>query len=184
MSFHDTDVAFMALALEQAELAYVNGEIPVGCVFVDDSTKSVITSGHNKTNESRNGTKHAEIVAVEKYIDDQPSSLVDVSDQSDDCDSSLAMLRNSSLYVTCEPCIMCAALLGKIGVKKVYFGCMNDRFGGNGSILSVHNNTELSAHSYEAVSGLLKDKCIEIFQRFYESENRRAPESKRRKKNK
>lgn len=183
MSFHDTDIAFMALALEQAELSYVNGEIPVGCVFVDDVTKSVITSGHNKTNESRNGTKHAEIVAIEKYIDGL-SSLVDGANQNDDGDSSVAILRNSSLYVTCEPCIMCAALLGKIGVKKVYFGCMNDRFGGNGSILSVHNNTELSAHSYEAVSGLLKDRCIEIFQRFYESENRRAPENKRRKKNK
>jgi len=183
MSFDDNDIAFMALALEQAEIAYVNGEIPVGCVFVDDITKSVITSGHNKTNVSRNGTKHAEIVAVETIIDGM-NSLVDGSTQSNIGDNSLAILRNSCLYVTCEPCIMCAALLGKIGVKKVYFGCMNDRFGGNGSILSVHSDSKLAAHTYEAVSGLLKDRCIEIFQRFYESENRRAPESKRRKKNK
>jgi tRNA(Arg) A34 adenosine deaminase TadA len=55
-------------------------------------------------------------------------------------DKSKGILSNCDLYVTCEPCIMCAAALSKLGIRKVYFGCHNDRFGGNGSILSVHSD--------------------------------------------
>ena len=79
---------------------------------------------------------------------------------------------------------MCAAAIAKVGIKKVYFGCHNDRFGGNGSILPIHNNDEYTAadHQYEVITGMMKDEAIALFQRFYESENRRAPESKRRKK--
>jgi len=69
-------------------------------------------------------------------------------------------------------------------IKCVYFGCANDRFGGNGSILSLHDSPNPLIHNYNIRAGLLKDEAIEVFQRFYESENRRAPESKRRKKNK
>lgn len=50
----------------------------------------------------------------------------------------IGIFSDCDLFVTCEPCIMCAAAIGKIGIKNVYFGCHNERFGGNGSILSVH----------------------------------------------
>lgn len=169
MIYTQSDMDFMHLALQQAENALLNEEIPVGCVFVDYNTQKVISSGYNKTNESRNGTKHAEMVALDKLIFDKSIDLSNLS--------------NCYLYVTCEPCIMCAAAIAKVGIKKVFFGCYNDRFGGNGSILSIHNDPNLSKHQYEVISGLLKNESIEIFQRFYESENRRAPENKRRKKN-
>ena len=116
----------------------------------------------------------------------------------------------------------CAAALAKIGIKKVYFGCHNDRFGGNGSILSVHldpytgdvrtgksittssslskegddfhgNHTAVENYpvpspvpvphrGYEVEAGLLKDEAIDLLQRFYTTENRRAPEEKRKRK--
>eukprot|EP01038_Epipyxis_sp_PR26KG_P014937 gene14937-20093_t len=153
---------FMRLALNQAELALNKGEVPVGCVFVSSNTHQIISYGHNMTNDSRNGTRHAELVAIDNAIF---KNNVDPND-----------FLNSSLYVTCEPCIMCAAALVKMKIKAVYFGCHNDRFGGNGSILSVQN--------YDVIPCIMKDESINIFQTFYESENRRAPDAKRRKKNK
>jgi tRNA-specific adenosine deaminase 2 len=155
----------MHVALQQAEAALAASEVPVGCAFVDIDGK-ILTSGHNKTNVYWNGTQHAEIVAINDFIYNQKRNP--------------SLLIGSILYVTCEPCIMCAAAIGKVGVSKVVFGCHNERFGGNGSILSIHNDLP---HKYEVEAGFLKEQCIEVFQRFYESENRRAPENKRRKKN-
>eukprot|EP00600_Ochromonadales_sp_CCMP1393_P018233 CAMPEP_0175024612 /NCGR_PEP_ID=MMETSP0005-20121125/16568_1 /TAXON_ID=420556 /ORGANISM="Ochromonas sp., Strain CCMP1393" /LENGTH=174 /DNA_ID=CAMNT_0016283193 /DNA_START=20 /DNA_END=547 /DNA_ORIENTATION=+ len=146
------DESFMRLALNEAEVALDRGEVPVGCVFVDDQN-NVITVGHNMTNESKNGTRHAELVALDKLLFDadvEKSKLLET-------------LRSSRLYVTCEPCIMCAAALSKIGIRHVFFGCHNDRFGGNGSILSVHSDPLLSTYSYAITSGLMKrrgGRCI------------------------
>mmetsp|Transcript_989 Transcript_989/g.1088 ORF Transcript_989/g.1088 Transcript_989/m.1088 type:complete len:275 (+) Transcript_989:165-989(+) len=237
---------FMHEALAMGKVAVEKGEIPVGCVIVESchsrGTNTIIARGSNQTNESRNGTRHAEIVAVESLFSSvnsesdmttQPPISRDVNSQPPISrvkrDQSKGILSNCDLYVTCEPCIMCAAALSKLGIRKVYFGCHNDRFGGNGSILSVHSDAyngnnktnnindnkcknvdhinsinitenqnninfengekegvpEMARHSYhryEVEAGLLKDEAIELFQNFYTSENRRAPEAKRRKK--
>lgn len=167
--YSEKEVSHMRSALHWAETALKNGEVPVGCVFVDRNGNE-IASGYNKTNVTRNGTRHSELVAIDDAIFNKkldPAVFVD-----------------SDLYVTCEPCIMCAAAIAKMKIRSVYFGCANDRFGGNGSILSIHCRPGPQSHNYSIRSGLLKDEAIEVFQRFYESENRRAPESKRRKKNK
>lgn len=158
----------MRKALEMAEISLICGEIPVGCVFVD-SHDNIITAGHNKTNESRNGTKHAELVAVDELI---------IKKHLDP-----AILKSCDLFVTCEPCIMCAAALGKLGIARVFYGCSNDRFGGTGSILSIHSQINCKdMFNYEVYDGILKEEAIEIFQRFYTSENKRAPASKRKRK--
>ena len=164
---NDIDEKFMKEALGQAELALVHGEVPVGCVFVDDRN-TVVTEGFNLTNQTRNGTRHAELVAMDKLI---ASSTYESG-----------ILSRCTLYVSCEPCIMCAAAIAKVGIKRVVFGCHNDRFGGNGSILSIHDKKDLNQNSYEVAAGIMKEEAIELFQRFYESENRRAPEAKRKKK--
>ena len=80
----------MQAALQQAERALEQGEVPVGCVFVHNG--EVISSGYNLTTELKNGTMHAEIVSINKIIKE---AVHDVS-----------ILRESDLYVTCEPCIM------------------------------------------------------------------------------
>ena len=159
---------FMKVALEEAKIAHETGEVPVGCVFVDKHD-NIIARGHNRTNETRNGTQHAEIVAINEVILKQGKSAKEFED--------------ATLYVSCEPCIMCAAAIAKLKIKAVYFGCHNDRFGGNGSILSIHNNQAINCyHLYEVHAGLGADEAINIFQKFYDSENRRAPEAKRRRK--
>eukprot|EP00501_MAST-03F_sp_TOSAG23-6_P001193 GSMAST32.ASY1.ANO1.1237.1 assembled CDS len=91
-----------------------------------------------------------------------------------------SLLRKSDLYVTVEPCIMCASALSLIGIRKVYFGCHNERFGGNGSVLSLHENCcPQTAKGYPVVSGILKDEAIEIMRLFYSRGNPKAPDHKR-----
>ena len=160
---------FMRLALAEGRVALEAGEIPVGCVFVDCSSGEVVAKGANRTNETKNGTSHAEMNCIQEL------ALRDV----------FSDLSNTELFVTCEPCIMCAAALSMLHIKAVYFGCHNDRFGGNGSILSVHEDksTELSGHSpYPVFAGICKSEAIALFQDFYTTENRRAPEEKRKRK--
>ena len=169
----------MVQALAEGRKALQNGEVPVGCVFVNAETDEVVARGSNQTNISRNGTAHAELVCIH----DLASAFASGHHQDTD-------LSACELYVTCEPCIMCAAALSMLRIKAVYFGCHNDRFGGNGSVLSLHSAAELTApdclpaghHSYPVHAGILKAEAIALFQDFYTMENRRAPESKRRRK--
>lgn len=111
---------FMREALQMADLALQTDETPVGCVFVHDGR--VIGRGMNDTNRSLNGTRHAEFVAISQILAIHPPSI----------------LRETDLYVTVEPCVMCASALRQFGIRAVYFGCWNDRFGGTGGVLNIH----------------------------------------------
>jgi len=83
-------------------------------------------------------------------------------------------IRACKLYVTCEPCIQCAAALKSVGIQHVVYGCRNERFGGCGSILSVWEGT--------CTPGILNNEAIALLQFFYKQENLQAPEEKRRRK--
>ena len=152
---------FMQLALEQGELAVAAGEVPVGCVYVDDRGRAV-GAGFNATNLENDATRHAELVAADEILrratakvsatDHEDSNAADnavkspsdlasghcnreLPEQSRPDDLSEAPTVDFSscdLYVTCEPCIMCADALGRLGIRRVFFGCCNDRFGGCG----------------------------------------------------
>jgi tRNA-specific adenosine deaminase 2 len=163
-----TDVErFMRAALAQAEDALGVYEVPVGCVFVHNG--EIVSSGFNLTNKLKNGTMHAEICSINKIIKEKKYPV--------------SILKECDLYVTCEPCIMCAAALSRVGIRHVYFGCHNDRFGGNGSVLDIHSNAVFGTpHLYGATSGVMKAEAIDMFRRFYAQENSAAPEAKRRKK--
>ena len=178
----ERDLRFMRLALEDAEIALERNEIPVGCIFVGKSKRSndmsseniemedvIIARGSNKTNETRNGSSHAEMNAIQSAIEKGEDSNI---------------FSGSEVFVTCEPCIMCAAALSRLGVKRVVFGCLNERFGGNGSILNVHKDgqTLTDYHSYSITSGVMAEEAIAIFQKFYVTENKRAPLGKRKRK--
>lgn len=89
------------------------------------------------------------------------------------------------LYVTCEPCIMCAAALAKVGIGRVIYGCQNGRFGGNGSLMNLHQPSMLpSKHhkGYPIVAGILEEEAITLLRSFYNRENFHAPDDKRKRK--
>lgn len=141
---------FMKSALAEANKAFQDREVPIGCVIVKDN--KIIASGANETNQTCNATRHAELVALDKLL---PYHGIE-------------FFKKCELYVTVEPCIMCASALKQCGLTNVYFGCYNDRFGGCGSVLSLH---EERGKKMNCVSGILKNEAIEILQKFYERGN-------------
>ncbi|VUC35300.1 unnamed protein product [Clonostachys rosea] len=172
---------FTEEALEMARLALRTNETPVGCVFVHND--KIIARGMNATNVTRNGTRHAEFMALAALLSSpnpnlprttslKPKMEVKPEDMSEDSASAYsappdegnedgskghlypygqkehpdlkvdrAIIRECVLYVTVEPCVMCASLLRQLGIKKVYFGAVNDKFGGTGGVFSIHANS-------------------------------------------
>lgn len=118
----EADVAYMRRALQEARDAMALGEVPVGCLFVDLATGGVLAVGSNQTNRTRNGTRHCEMIAIDAMLSQH----------------GVDSFSRARLYVTLEPCIMCAAALQQVGVAEVVFGAPNTRFGGCGGVLCVH----------------------------------------------
>ncbi|KAI7740167.1 hypothetical protein M8C21_020599 [Ambrosia artemisiifolia] len=156
-------VAFMKLALEQAKIAFDGLEVPVGCVIVMDG--KVISCGRNRTNKTRNATRHAEMEAIDVLLNQWKKLKLSKAEVSE-------MFSKCYLYVTCEPCIMCAAALSFLGIKEVYYGCANDKFGGCGSILSLHTSCEeAGGKSYKCTGGIMAEEAVSLFRNFYELGN-------------
>lgn len=148
--------SFMQKAIDTAEQALIEGETPVACVLVLDG--QVVARGMNDTNRSLNGTRHAEFLAISEFLANFP----------------ITKLAETDLYVTVEPCIMCASALRQYGIRTVYFGCGNERFGGNGSVLSIHSDESLDP-PYPSYGGLYRKEAIMLLRRFYIQENGNAP---------
>lgn len=121
------------------------------------------------------GTRHAEMIAIDSVL------------LQEDAAGRGANFESCVLYVTCEPCIMCAGALSLLNFQKVIYGCANDTFGGNGSILSIHDmpcgncGTIMSGKgsTYSSIGGLLKEEAIKLLQEFYVTGNPKAPKPHR-----
>ena len=164
----DIHTHWMMRAVHLAEKALLNGEVPVGCVFVYSGQE--IATGQNEVTETKNATRHAEIVAIEtvqQWCDDQKKSRGEV-------------FSKLTLYVTVEPCIMCASALRTMGVPLVVFGCSNERFGGCGSILNVASD-DLSGHTpLTCISTVMANRAVDLLKQFYKGDNLNAPQDKRK----
>ena len=165
-----THLKWMKHAYDMAQHALQCGEVPVGCVIVSEG--QVIARGYNEVNASLNATRHAEMVAVDQLL--EHCSIVGHSIEE--------VCAASTMYVTVEPCIMCAHALRITGVCRVVFGCNNERFGGCGSVLNVHEKQLFPSYSLdpkevvslkplELVSGIMKEEAVSLLQQFYEGEN-------------
>jgi len=166
---------FMELAIQEAKLALQRLEVPVGCVIVENG--KVIASGSNRTNETRNATRHAEMDAIDGLLQQWQRDGLSQSDV-------VKRLSECILYVTCEPCIMCAAALSFLGLKEVYYGCANDKFGGCGSILSLHSTSSEQCNiskskGFKCTGGIMAAEAVSLFQTFYERGNPNAPKPHR-----
>lgn len=179
--FTDRERSFMRLALAEAERAFDEDEIPVGCVLVHRDR--VIGRGRNNTNESRNGTRHCEMEAIEQVLLDIPEAMTE--------EEACRFWNSVALYVTCEPCIMCAGALSVVGIKTVYYGCSNDKFGGCGSVHPVsdtgcgtcggsESRFGLGARGFACRKGLYAEEAITLLQDFYTKGNTRAPKPHRK----
>ena len=257
--------------------AIINNATPTTVDYRDGGDKVIISHGANQVNATRDATRHAEIVAIDRLLSDSISTdqlrlpVVDIGNSNtkscgscssskgmsststsstttiipdsvqkarkeqwddtwinipDDPDhwknqfgwrknftatkyfhSSVEIFQHCELFVTCEPCIMCAAALATVGIQRVVFGCKNDRFGGCGSLLHLHQggeqqrttststttttatttqddnkNNKTLCTGYDITSGVLEEEAIHLLRSFYDRENFHAPDDKRKEK--
>lgn len=167
----DIFIKWMNQALAIAKEALKAQEVPVGCVIVYKD--KIIGTGGNKVNKTKNATRHAEVIAIEEV---REYCVVEGLDEKD-------VFSSSTLFVTVEPCLMCAGALRQIGLPLVVYGCANERFGGCGSILNVAADEALSASigpCFDVVHGVLAVEAVTLLKTFYKGENPNAPDSKRK----
>lgn len=157
----DVHAKFMEEAFTMARLALDNQEVPVGCVVEHKGT--VIARGCNEVNATLNASRHAEMVAIDQLVLVASERNVQLEDMCEEC----------TIYVTVEPCIMCACALRLVGIRNVVFGCRNERFGGCGSVLDVHKNpsAEKKFPELNLKSGVLKERAVALLQQFYSTQN-------------
>ena len=142
------DEKFMKEALKQAKKAYLLGEVPIGCVIVRDG--AIIARGYNRRNTDKNTLSHAEISAIRK-------ASKAVGDW---------RLEGCTLYVTLEPCQMCAGALVQSRIDKVVIGCMSPKSGCAGSVLNLLQNEQFN-HQVEIETGVLEEACSKILSEFF-----------------
>lgn len=142
------DEKYMRQAIRQAEKAYDLDETPIGCVIVCEG--KVIGRGYNRRNTDKNPLAHAEITAIRK-----------ASRKTGDW-----RLEECTLYVTLEPCQMCAGAIIQSRIGRVVVGCMNPKAGCAGSILNLLDMEEFN-HQAELETGVLEEECSMLMKSFF-----------------
>mgnify|MGYP004701149451 CR=1 FL=1 len=142
------DKYYMQKAMIEAEQAFLENEVPIGCVIVYKD--EIIASTHNRKEQLNRATAHAEILAIEK------SCLVLNDWRLDEC----------TLYVTLEPCPMCAGAIYQSRIKRVVFGAFDPKGGAYGSNFDMNAVPRLN-HYPSVTSGVLKDECSVLIKDFF-----------------
>lgn len=153
-TFTREDKKYMKAALKQAEKAIALGEVPIGAVIVENG--KIIGRGYNRRNTDHTTLAHAEITAIRK-------ANRKVGDW---------RLEGCTLYVTLEPCQMCAGALVQSRIDRVVIGASSYKSGCGGTLLNILQNDAFN-HQVEVVSGLMQEECTEILQRFFKDLRKR-----------
>ena len=138
----------MKKALEQAQAAYYKDEVPIGAVLIRD--EKVLAKGYNRTRIHHNPTAHAEIVSIQKAIKKIKNER----------------FLKTTLYVTLEPCAMCAGAIIQARIPMVIFGAKDPKAGACGSVLKVIPNKKLN-HRPKVLGGVMAEESISILRRFF-----------------
>jgi tRNA(adenine34) deaminase len=138
----------MEFAYKEAEKAFSEEELPVGAVIVFE--KRIIAKGHNQVETLKDPTAHAEILAITSAANYLSSK----------------QLLGCSMYVTLEPCSMCAGAIVLAKIENLFFGAFDNKSGACGSVLNVTNNKSLN-HKVNVTGGILDEKCGKILKEFF-----------------
>lgn len=142
------DEKYMKEAIRQARKAYVLEEVPIGCVIVHEG--KIIARGYNRRNTDKNTLSHAEIIAIRKAA----KKLGDW--RFEDC----------TMYVTLEPCQMCAGAMMQARLTRAVIGCMNPKAGCAGSVLNILEMDGFN-HKVEVTRGVLETECSSMTSQFF-----------------
>ena len=144
---------YMKEALKEAELAALEDEVPIGCVIVCNDI--IIARAHNQRETTNNPLGHAETLAIKKA-----SEIINDW-----------QLVNCELYVTIEPCIMCAGAIIQSRIKKVIYGAPDYKGGAFGSSINVLEAKDIN-HRPEIVNGVLEKECQEVIKNYFKSKRK------------
>lgn len=142
------DKYFMNQALKEARKALEIGEVPIGAVIVKD--EEIIARGYNKREILKNPLAHAEIIAIDKASEKLDSWR----------------LLDCTMYVTIEPCIMCAGAIVNSRVERLVIGSMDPKMGACGSIVDLVRNEKFN-HRVDLTKGVLENQCSKIMKDFF-----------------
>lgn len=154
------DEKYMRAAIREAKKAYALEEVPIGCVIVQND--KIIARGYNRRNTDKNTLAHAELAAIKK-----------ASRKTGDW-----RLEDCTMYVTLEPCQMCAGAIVQSRLGKVVIGSMNPKAGCAGSVLNLLQMKEFN-HQVEMVKGVLEEECSAMLSAFFQElrEKKKAAKS-------
>lgn len=139
---------FMAEALKEAEKAAEMGEVPIGAVIVRDG--EIIAKGHNMTESTKDPTAHAEMLAIRQASQKLGGWR----------------LIGCSMYVTAEPCSMCAGAIVWSRIEKLFIGTMDPKAGACGSVFNIPQEKKLN-HFVEIETGVMEEECAQIMKDFF-----------------
>lgn len=145
----EKDKQYMKLAIEQAGIAGENGDVPIGAVIVHNDT--IIAKAYNQREQLQDPTAHAEIIALTQAAAARQSWR----------------LEGCTMYVTLEPCPMCAGALVLARIDRLVYGCDDAKTGAAKSLYNIVQDDRLN-HKIEVTSGVLANDCSKLLQRFFQ----------------
>jgi len=148
MKTADEHKTWMSEAIAEATAAAEAGEVPIGAVAVSDG--KIAGRAGNLRERTHNPLGHAELLLIEELAKKQMSWR----------------LEDVTIYVTCEPCLMCAGAMLQARILRVVFGCRDPKAGAMGSLYDVSNDPRLN-HQIEVVSGVLEEECARLLSDFF-----------------
>lgn len=143
------DEHFMSLALKEAEAAFIEGEVPVGAILVKGNR--IIATAHNTKEAKIDPTAHAELIILRGGASEIGNWR----------------LTDTTLYVTKEPCVMCAGAMINTRLSRLVYGCHDIQRGAVTSQYKILSNPNLN-HQVDVISGILENKCADILRKFFE----------------
>jgi tRNA(adenine34) deaminase len=142
------DAYYMQIALKQANKAFQIGEVPVGCVIVHQD--KIISKSYNKRHTNKNTLDHAEMLAIKKACKKLDAWILD------ECD----------IYVTLEPCLMCAGAMLQARIKRLIYATSEPKFGSCGSIINVLSDKTFN-HQIQISKGILENESSQLLKSFF-----------------
>ena len=150
------DEFFMKQAFKEAKKAFEKGEVPIGCVIVDNKTKEILARAHNLKEQKEDVTAHAEILAIKKASKKIGNWR----------------LSDTTLYVTVEPCVMCAGAIIQSRIRNVYYGAKDYKGGALGSSINVLEAKNIN-HHLNVKGGILEEECSLIISNYFKQKRKK-----------
>ena len=140
---------FMQKAIDEAREGLIFNEVPIGGILIDNNTHKIISKSHNQVKVANNATLHAEIEIINQACKIRNSKYLD----------------NTTLFITLEPCVMCAAAISEVHINNIYFGAYDDKKGGIEGIMKVYNRNHYFVP--DVYGGILEKKCSLLLKNFF-----------------